>query len=104
RLAELMRDSDTVARLGGDEFVILAEDIESEDEAMALPGRGLEALQEPFPAGKSEVAMLASVGVSVARSPDTDPEAMLREAHLAMLHPHSAAGGGGGGGGGRAHG
>ncbi len=92
RLAELMRDSDTVARLGGDEFVILAEDIESEDEAMALAGRVLEALQEPFPAGKSEVAMLASVGVSVARSPDTDPEAMLREADLAMYRAKAAGG------------
>ena len=36
RLEELMRDSDTVARLGGDEFVILAEELESEAEALAL--------------------------------------------------------------------
>ena len=63
RLAELMRDSDTVARLGGDEFVILAEDIESDAEAVALAGRVLDALERPFPLGKAEVAMLASVGV-----------------------------------------
>src|ERR1035441_10248241 len=92
RLAELMRDSDTVARLGGDEFVILAEDIESEDEAMALAGRVLRRCKNHFPAGKSEVAMLASVGVSVARSPDTDPEAMLREADLAMYRAKAAGG------------
>jgi len=92
RLAELMRDSDTVARLGGDEFVILAEDIESEDEAMALAGRVLEALQKPFALGNSEVAMLASVGVSVARSADADPEGMLREADLAMYRAKAAGG------------
>ena len=62
RLSILMRDSDTIARLGGDEFVILAEELESEGEAMALAGRVLDALEEPFPLGTAEVAMLASVG------------------------------------------
>src|SRR5258708_29547404 len=72
RLAELMRDTDTVARLGGDEFVILAEDIESEAEAIALAERALEALERPFPLGKTEVAMLASVGVAVSANPEAD--------------------------------
>ncbi len=92
RLAELMRDSDTVARLGGDEFVILAEEIENDAEAVALGERVLEALQKPFAVGNAEVAMLASVGISVAHSPDADPEAMLREADLAMYR--AKAGGG----------
>ena len=51
RLAEMMRDSDTVARLGGDEFVILAQDIESDAEALALAERVLHAMKEPFPGG-----------------------------------------------------
>jgi diguanylate cyclase (GGDEF)-like protein/PAS domain S-box-containing protein len=92
RLAELMRDSDTVARLGGDEFVVLAEDIASEEEAMALAERVLEALERPFPVAKAEVAMLASVGVAVSASPDADPEAMLREADLAMYRAKAAGG------------
>jgi diguanylate cyclase (GGDEF)-like protein/PAS domain S-box-containing protein len=92
RLAELMRDSDTVARLGGDEFVILAEDIESEGEAITLATRVLDALEDPIPVGKAEVSMLASVGISVSRDPDADPEEMLREADLAM---YRAKGGGG---------
>jgi len=92
RLAELMRDSDTVARLGGDEFVILVEDVDSEGEAMALAGRVLDALERPFPLGSAEVAMLASVGVSVARHADTDPEAMLREADVAMYRAKGAGG------------
>jgi diguanylate cyclase (GGDEF)-like protein/PAS domain S-box-containing protein len=92
RLAELMRDSDTVARLGGDEFVILAEDIEGEGEALALGARVLDALETPFPLGTAEVAMLASVGVSVSHTPDADPETMLREADLAMYRAKGAGG------------
>jgi diguanylate cyclase (GGDEF)-like protein/PAS domain S-box-containing protein len=84
RLAELMRDSDTVARLGGDEFVILAEEIENDSEALALAGRVLDALERPFALGSAEVGILASVGISVAHHADTNPEAMLREADVAM--------------------
>jgi len=84
RLGELMRDSDTIARLGGDEFVILAEELEGEHEAMALATRVLDALERPFPLGTAEVAMLASVGLAVTQDPASDPEAMLREADLAM--------------------
>src|SRR6202035_4660957 len=92
RLAELMRDSDTVARLGGDEFVILAEDIDSAGEAMALAQRVLDALEMPVALGSAEVAMLASVGVAVAQGPDTDPEGMLREADVAMYRAKAAEG------------
>lgn len=92
RLAELMRDSDTVARLGGDEFVILVEDIDSDGEALALAERVLDALEKPFPLGSSDVRMLASVGVSVSHHPDTDPEAMLREADVAMYRAKGAGG------------
>jgi diguanylate cyclase (GGDEF)-like protein/PAS domain S-box-containing protein len=92
RLAELMRDSDTVARLGGDEFVILAEDIENDGEALALAERVLDALEVPFPLGSAEVAMLASVGISVAHHPDCDPETMMREADVAMYRAKGSAG------------
>jgi diguanylate cyclase (GGDEF)-like protein/PAS domain S-box-containing protein len=92
RLGELMRDSDTVARMGGDEFVILAEDIEGDGEAVALAERVLGALEHPFPLGSAEVAILASVGISVARRPDVDPEGMLREADVAMYRAKGAGG------------
>ena len=92
RLAELMRDSDTIARLGGDEFVILAEELENEGEATALASRVLDALERPFPLGTAEVAMLASVGVAVTDDPASDPEAMLREADLAMYKAKGAGG------------
>lgn len=92
RLAQALRDSDTVTRLGGDEFVVLAEDLESDTEALAVAERVLHALEEPFPVGSTEIAMLASVGVSVSHDPDTDPEDLLREADVAMYRAKGAGG------------
>jgi diguanylate cyclase (GGDEF)-like protein/PAS domain S-box-containing protein len=92
RLAELMRDSDTVARLGGDEFVILAEDIESVGEALALAERVLRALEHPFHLGSAEASVLGSVGIAVSDDPERDPESMLREADLAMYRAKTTGG------------
>jgi diguanylate cyclase (GGDEF)-like protein len=92
RLAGTLRDSDTVARLGGDEFVLLAEDLESDAEALAVAERVVHALGEPFQVGSSEVSMFASVGVSVAHDPEADPEDLLREADVAMYRAKRAGG------------
>jgi diguanylate cyclase (GGDEF)-like protein/PAS domain S-box-containing protein len=92
RLAKMMRDSDTVARLGGDEFVILAEDLQTDAEALTVAERVLHALEEPFVVGSTEVSMLASVGVSVSHDPDMDPEALLREADVAMYRAKRSGG------------
>jgi diguanylate cyclase (GGDEF)-like protein/PAS domain S-box-containing protein len=92
RLAGTLRDSDTVARLGGDEFVLLAEDLESDAEALAVAERVVHALGEPFQVGSSEVSIFASVGVSVAHDPEADPEDLLREADVAMYRAKRAGG------------
>jgi diguanylate cyclase (GGDEF)-like protein/PAS domain S-box-containing protein len=84
RLAQTLRDTDTVARLGGDEFVILAEDLDSDAEALAVAQRVVRAVEEPFQMGSIEVATSASVGVSISRNPAADPEDLLREADMAM--------------------
>lgn len=92
RLAETLRDSDTVARLGGDEFVILAEDLESDAEALAVAERVVSGLETSFVIGSNEVAMFASVGVSISRDPSADPEDLLREADVAMYRAKRAGG------------
>jgi diguanylate cyclase len=88
----MLRDSDTVARLGGDEFVILAEDLESDAEALAVAERVLHALEKPFQVGSAEVSMLASVGVSITHDPQAEPEDLLREADVAMYRAKGAGG------------
>jgi diguanylate cyclase (GGDEF)-like protein/PAS domain S-box-containing protein len=92
RLAMTVRDSDTVARLGGDEFVILAEDLDSDAEAVAVAERVVHALQEPFRMGSIDIAVSASVGVSISRRPDADPEDLLREADVAMYRAKRSGG------------
>jgi diguanylate cyclase (GGDEF)-like protein/PAS domain S-box-containing protein len=92
RLEQTLRDSDTVARLGGDEFVILAEDLDSDTEALAVAERVLHALEEPFQLGSIEVAMSASVGVSVSRDPSADAEDLLRQADVAMYRAKRSGG------------
>ncbi len=92
RLEEMLRDSDTVARLGGDEFVILAEDLDSDAEALAVAERVLHALEEPFLVGSAEVSMLASVGVSISHDPEAEPEDLLREADVAMYRAKGSGG------------
>lgn len=84
RLQQVLRDSDTVARLGGDEFVILAEDLESDAEALSLAERVLASLKEPTVVGSAEVSMQASVGISICHEPSKDPEDLLHEADVAM--------------------
>lgn len=84
RLQQVLRDSDTVARLGGDEFVILAEDLESDTEALGLAERVLNALEEPMSVGSAEVSMQASVGISICHERSRDPEDLLHEADVAM--------------------
>ncbi len=70
RLADLMRDSDTVARLGGDEFVILAVDLESEAEAVAL---GVRVSKPSNSRWRSRPPKCRWPGVSASRSPATPP-------------------------------
>lgn len=83
RLRSTVRAGDTVGRLGGDEFVVVAEDLRSESEGVALAGRIVEAFGEPL--GEEEVVTGASVGI-VTVSPDhlSTPEQVLREADTAM--------------------
>ncbi|HYM45936.1 MAG TPA: sensor domain-containing diguanylate cyclase [Solirubrobacteraceae bacterium] len=92
RLEGTLRDSDTVARLGGDEFVILADDLESDSEALTVAERVVSALEEPFEIGSIEVRMSASVGVSISRDQDADPDDLLRKADVAMYRAKRAGG------------
>jgi diguanylate cyclase (GGDEF)-like protein/PAS domain S-box-containing protein len=84
RLEEAVRPGDTVARLGGDEFVVLCEPIAGHEETAAIAGRLGEAVGRPVRIGDHEVRVTASIGVTIASSSDVLPEAMLRDADLAM--------------------
>jgi diguanylate cyclase (GGDEF)-like protein/PAS domain S-box-containing protein len=84
RLREVLRPHDTVARLGGDEFVVLCEDLEDDKAAMRVAERVLTALERPILCGDHAVVSSASIGIALTRRSDTTPDALLRDADMAM--------------------
>jgi diguanylate cyclase (GGDEF)-like protein/PAS domain S-box-containing protein len=85
RVDTSIRATDTAARFGGDEFAILLEDIDSAQEAADTAERILEALVEPLRLEHKELAVRASLGISVVEG-DTAPDAdeLIRNADAAM--------------------
>jgi diguanylate cyclase (GGDEF)-like protein/PAS domain S-box-containing protein len=84
RLETAVRTKDTVARLGGDEFAILAEDLESVDDASVLAQRALDSLAEPLRVGDRPLRLRASAGVVVLNDPMQRVDDVLRAADIAM--------------------
>ena len=84
RLAHRLRDCDTVARFGGDEFVVLCEDLEDENEAVAVAERLRTAATEPFVVDGIEVFVTLSIGISHAPRADARAESLVRDADAAM--------------------
>jgi diguanylate cyclase (GGDEF)-like protein/PAS domain S-box-containing protein len=85
RLANALRATDTLARFGGDEFVALCEGLSDPAEVVALADRLLDAASEPVDLGGTEFVPTASIGIALAPAGgDSDPEALLRDADVAM--------------------
>ncbi len=90
RLRGALRAIDTLARFGGDEFVVLCEGLSDPSEVLAVADRLLEAFDGPVDLGPSQFVPTASIGIALA-GPDTcsDPEALLRDADVAMYRAKS---------------
>jgi diguanylate cyclase (GGDEF)-like protein len=84
RIREIVRGTDTVARVGGDDFALVCEDAGGPRGAAWVAELVLEWLSRPFRIEGHEIELSATVGISVAAHPDTEPEALLREAGQAM--------------------
>ncbi len=84
RLTRAVRDQDTVGRLGGDEFVLLVESTAQEATADLLADRLIDCLREPveLPGARTVFSITASIGVAVGQY--STPDAMLRDADLAL--------------------
>ncbi|WP_418314766.1 putative bifunctional diguanylate cyclase/phosphodiesterase [Piscinibacter sakaiensis] len=84
RLQQLTRPKDLVARLGGDEFAILVEGGLGQDAIVELGERILSALDLPVRLGATDVQPRASIGITLCEDASREPEAILRDADLAM--------------------
>ncbi len=84
RLAEAVRKGDTVARLSGDEFTIVLADMAHVDDAARVARKVLEVFASPFRVVGRELYITASVGITLYPLDDKEPQALLRDADVAM--------------------
>jgi diguanylate cyclase (GGDEF)-like protein/PAS domain S-box-containing protein len=89
RLQKIVRRVDTVARIGGDEFVILIEEIQAEEQVTEVAERLQKELSSPFDLDGHRVFVTASIGIVLSTTGVDQPDAILRDADIAMYRAKS---------------
>ncbi len=84
RLKENVRDVDLVGRLGGDEFAIVAEELDTPEDAMRLARRVCTALGAGYQVNGHEVTTSASVGIALGPVDNERIDSLLKNADLAL--------------------
>jgi len=84
RLKSAVREYDTVARLGGDEFAILLDTLDDVAEAETVARRVLSSLAPPVRVADQDLAVTASMGISVFPEGGDAADELLRSADRAM--------------------
>jgi len=84
QLRGLVRASDTIARMGGDEFVIVQAPIADPAQATSLAEAIVELMNAPFDIDGHQAVVGASVGIAIGPGDGSTPEALLRNADLAL--------------------
>ena len=85
RLKACARTADAVARLGGDEFAIIANGINSSEQALAFAERLVETMSVPFIIDGSEVYNTVSIGIAIAPSAGVSSDVLLKNADTALF-------------------
>ncbi|NJL45212.1 MAG: bifunctional diguanylate cyclase/phosphodiesterase [Leptolyngbyaceae cyanobacterium SM2_3_12] len=83
-LAALLQANDLLARLGGDEFAIILDDLQNVSQAIDICERIQAQLSLPLRINHYELVLGASIGITLNKNRQTDPEAVLRDADIAM--------------------
>lgn len=89
RLGGVIREGDTLARWGGDEFVLLTE-LAGPEDAAALAGKLLKALEDPLAVGGRELRAQGSVGIDVLWREPKSVEALVKHADTALNRAKAA--------------
>jgi diguanylate cyclase (GGDEF)-like protein/PAS domain S-box-containing protein len=86
RLSACVRDNDCVARLGGDEFGILqvGQPELTAPDVVSCARRIVELIGAPYAIRGHQIIIGGSVGISVAPADSIDPDALLKNAEIAL--------------------
>jgi diguanylate cyclase (GGDEF)-like protein len=84
RLRRSVRAGDVVARLGGDEFAIMIEGLSGPLEVEAVAEGLIKVLGEPYHIAGRQLAVTASLGITMFPSDNSDPQMLLKNADIAM--------------------
>jgi len=84
RISGMLRPEDTVARPGGDEFMVMLGELDDERDAVLVAERILDSFRRPFPVDGRELVLTASVGISIFPEDGDTPDALIKNADLAM--------------------
>ncbi|HET7884334.1 MAG TPA: EAL domain-containing protein [Acetobacteraceae bacterium] len=90
RLRDNLREGDTVARMGGDEFAIIQSTGHQPAGAISLAQRLIAAVGQPFELKGQRSVIGTSVGVAFYPQDGDDPDALLRNADIALYRAKEA--------------
>lgn len=85
RIRSAVRASDHVARLGGDEFTVMLEQVDERETVGQIARKIISAVSAPYPSlGEAANRVSASIGASLYPDDATSPDALLKNADIAM--------------------
>lgn len=84
RLNGRIRKSDMLARVGGDEFTVILRSVQGCEDAGAAASSLLQSLSKPFRVDDREIAIGASIGISILDDSHGDATELLKQADNAM--------------------
>ncbi len=86
RMSTVLRKTETLARLGGDEFAVIAENINSREDACKIAAKLVEELARPHILEGNELVSTASIGVTMSPLNGSDVDELIQQADQAMYY------------------
>ncbi|MGO8759924.1 MAG: putative bifunctional diguanylate cyclase/phosphodiesterase [Terracidiphilus sp.] len=83
-LRSWIRTGDTLGRLGGDEFLVILNGMRVKQDAQMVADNLLDAINNPFHVKSHELAIGASIGISIFPDDATEAEELVQQADSAM--------------------